>query len=250
VAELTQEQFEQLPEFVRGDYEKAGEVYRPVAEGKLSALKGSLNDLDSKYKQANSRIEEIERSKAQEIENAKAEALKTARSKGDVETIEKRYQEQMADLEKRNGETLKQYEDRLKVRDERFVSSERKSIVGDISKELKILDKSEKLFFKLVQDRISVDPESGKVTFLDENGGATSLDKNGFIAELSKDEGFDSMRHKPLATGGMANGNNSGNGGADDAGKSEATKDAESAKKKGDLGGFLNAKLSNVGAKK
>ena len=149
MAELTAEQFGQLPDFVKGDYEQAGDVYRPVAEGKLSALKGSLNDLDSKYKQANSRIEEIERGKAQEIENAKAEALKTARSKGDVDAIEKRYQEQMADLEKRNGETLKQYEERLKVRDERFVSSERKSIVGDIAKELKILDKSEKLFSKL-----------------------------------------------------------------------------------------------------
>lgn len=238
MAELTQEQFEQLPEFIRGDYEKAGEVYRPVAEGKLSALKGSLNDLDSKYKQANSRIEEIERGKAQEIENAKAEALKTARSKGDVEAIEKRYQEQMADLEKRNGETMKQFEERIAKMSGAIKTKERSLIVGDIAKELKILPKSEKLFAKLVADRIDVDPETGKRTFLDENGGATSLDMAGFIAELAKDEGFDVMRHADIARGGLANGNNgTGGGGA------STNEKAEAAKKTGDLNGYLKAHL-------
>lgn len=214
MAELSQEQFEQLPEFVKGDYEKAGEVYRPVAEGKLSALKGSLNDLDSKYKQANSRIEEIERSKAQEIENAKAEALKTARSKGDVETIEKRYQEQMADLEKRNGETMKQFEDRIAKMSGTIKAKERSIVVGDIAKELKVFDDSGKLFSKMIQDRIDVDPETGKITFLDENGGATSLDKAGFIAELAKDSAYDRLRQANVATGGNANGNNGSGGGA------------------------------------
>lgn len=205
---LTKEQFDQLPDFVKGDYEQEGEVYRPVAEGKLSALKGSLNDLDSKYKQANSRIEEIERSKAQEIENARAEALKTARSRGDVETIEKRYQEQMADLEKRNGETMKQFEERIAKMSGAIKTKERSLIVGDIAKELKVFDDSSKLFSKMIQDRIDVDPETGKVTFLDENGGATSLDKAGFIAELAKDSAYDRLRQANVATGGLANGNN------------------------------------------
>lgn len=238
MAELTQEQFEQLPEFVRGDYEKAGEVYRPVAEGKLSALKGSLNDLDSKYKQANSRIEEIERSKAQEIENAKAEALKTARSKGDVEAIEKRYQEQMADLEKRNGETMKQFEERIAKMSGTIKTKERSLIVSDIAKELKVFDDSGKLFSKMIQDRIDVDPETGKVTFLDENGGATSLDKAGFIAELAKDSAYDRLRQANVATGGNANGNNgTGGGGA------STNEKAEAAKKTGDLNGYLKAHL-------
>lgn len=214
MAELTQEQFEQLPDFVKGDYEKAGEVYIPVAEGKMRAMKGTLNDLDSKYKQANSRIEEIERGKAQEIESAKAEALKTARSKGDVEAIEKRYQEQMDDLQRRTGETVKQYEDRLKVRDDRYITTERKSVIGEVAKELKVFDDSGKLFSKMIQDRIDVDPETGKVTFLDENGGATSLDKAGFIAELAKDAAFDRLRQANVSTGGLANGNNSTGGGA------------------------------------
>jgi hypothetical protein len=241
VAELTVEQFEQLPEFVRGDYEKSGEVYIPVAEGKMRAMKGTLNDLDSKYKQANSRIEEIERTKAQEIESAKTEALKKARSNGDVEAIEKRYQEQMADLERRNGETLKQYEDRLKARDTRYIATERKSIIGAIAKELKVFDDSMKLFEKMIEDRISIDPETEKRVFLDEAGGATSLDVSGLIAELAKDPAFDRLRNKPVATGGLVNGNNGNGGGADN---HAANEKAAEAQKKGDLTGFIKASLN------
>lgn len=208
MADLKAEIYEALPDEVKGDYEKVGDVYRPVAEGKLSALKSSMNDLDAKFKTANSRIEEIERTKAQEIEAAKEEALKTARTKGDVAAVEKRYQEQMADLEKRSGEALKQRDERLAARDQRFIATERKSVVGDLAKELKIFDDSEKAFSKLISDRIDVDPETGKVTFLDENGGATSLDKTGFIAELAKDSAYDRMRQAESNRGGVATGNN------------------------------------------
>lgn len=208
MAELTEDQYGQLPDFVKSDYEKSGDVYRPVAEGKLSELKGKMNDLDVKFKTANSRIEEIERTKAQEIELAKEEALKTARSKGDVAAIEKRYQEQMADLEKRSGETVKQYQDRIEKMAGTIKAKERSLVVGDIAKELKIFDDSEKAFSKLIADRIDVDPETGKVTFLDENGGATSLDKAGFVAELAKDSAYDRMRQAESNRGGVATGNN------------------------------------------
>lgn len=237
MAELSSEQFEQLPEFVKGDYEKSGDVYRPVAEGKLSALKGSLNDLDAKYKTAASRIEEIERGKAAEIEKAREDALKNARSKGDTEAIEKRYQEQMADLERRNGETLKQYEERLKVRDERYISTERKGVIGDMAKELKIFDDCYKLFTKMVEGRVDIDPETGKKTILDENGGATSLDVAGLIAELAKDPAFDRLRQASVASGGKANGSMGSGGGA------SLNAAAEEAKKKGDLSGFIKANL-------
>lgn len=214
MAELTEEQFGQLPEFVKSDYEKSGDVYRPVAEGKLSALKSSMNDLDAKFKSANSRIEEIERTKAADIEAAKEEALKTARSKGDVAAIEKRYQEQMADLEKRSGETLKQYEDRIEKMAGAIKTKERSLVVGEIAKELKVFEDSQKAFSKLIADRIDVDPESGKITFLDENGGATSLDKAGFIADLAKDSAYDRMRQGDVNRGGVATGNNGTGGGA------------------------------------
>jgi tetratricopeptide (TPR) repeat protein len=239
VAELNKEQFESLPEFVKGDYEQAGDVYRPVAEGKLSALKGSLNDLDAKYKQANTRIEEIEKGKAAEIERAKEEALKTARNKGDVDAIEKRYQEQMADLEKRNGETLKQYEDRIAKLSGSIKTKERSLLVGNIAQELKVFDESKKLFSKLIEGRIDVDPETGKVTYLDENGGATSLDAAGFVAELAKDSAYDRLRQAAVSNGGQANGNNGSGGGA----SGKVNQAAEDAKKNGDVSGFLTATI-------
>jgi len=214
VAELTQEQFEQLPEFVRDDYEQAGEVYRPKAEGKVAALKSSLDAMDGKYKTAESRIKEIEDSQAAAIEAAKKEALETARNKGDVSAIEKRYQEQMADLEKRSNETVEQYKARLEALTDKLKTGGRKSIIGDLAAELKIFDDSKPLFEKLIGDRVDVDPETGKETYLDENGGATSLDKTGFLAELMKDKGFDRMRQAEANKGGLANGNNGNGGGA------------------------------------
>jgi len=248
VAELTQEQFDQLPDFVKGDYEKAGEVYIPVAEGKMRAMKGTLNDLDSKYKQANSRIEEIERSKAQEIENAKAEALKTARSKGDVEAIEKRYQEQMADLEKRTKQQVESLTERLTKREQESKQDKRARILSELADSLGVHKKAFSLFEDKVMKKIDFDIDNNKPIFLDGAGGATSLDIKGFLSELEKDESLDFIREKKLATGGLANGNNGGKGGAETA-KTEAQKTAESAKKNGDLGGFLNAKLSSVGVK-
>lgn len=210
MAELSLEQYEQLPDFVKGDYEQNGDVYIPVAEGKLSVLKGKMNDLDSKYKTASSRIEEIERSKASEIEAARDEALKTAMSKGDVAAVQKRYEEQMADLEKRSGETLKQYQDRIDKMVGQIKTEKRTSVISELARELKIIEKSTKLFNKVMRDRIDVDAETGKITFLDENGGATSLDKAGFLAELAKDEAFDSMRQAESNKGGLANGNSGG----------------------------------------
>lgn len=207
MAELSQEQFEQLPEFVKGDYEKAGEVYRPVAEGKLSVLKGKMNELDDKFKTTDSQLKEILAKHEDDRTKAEQAALERLKKEGKIDEI-------LADHERRSNETKAQYEARIEKMANAIKTKERSLVVGDIAKELKILDKSEKLFSKIIQDRIDVDPETGKVTFLDENGGATSLDKAGFIAELAKDEGFDAMRSAAVAKGGMANGNNGSGGGA------------------------------------
>lgn len=239
MAELSKEIYESLPDAVKGDYELSGDVYRHVSEGKVNALKSSLDNLDKKYKDASTRIEEIERTKAAEIEQAKEEALKKARTNGDVETIEKRYKEQMEDLERRKGESEKQHLERIEKLSTTLKTEKRTLLIGDIAKELKVFDESQKLFSKLIQDRVDVDPETGKITFLDENGSATSLDKAGFIAELAKDSAYDRLRQASIPAGGKANGNN-GRGGAS---TNDSNPAAEEAKKKGDLQGFLKASI-------
>lgn len=212
MAELTQEQYEQVPEFLKGDFEQVGEVFRLKAEGKVTALKQSMNDLNGKLKGMETSLNEIQEQKAAEIEAAKAEALEKARSKGDVAAIEKRYQEQMEDLQKRSGETIKQYEDRLAKLTDGIKASKKGELIADIAAKLNIFEKSRGAFSKLIGDRIDIDPDTGKATFFDVQGGALSIDSAGFLAELEKDEGLHPLRQAPATKGGFANGNNSGGG--------------------------------------
>jgi hypothetical protein len=204
VAELTVEQFGQLPDFAKGDYEKNGEVYRPVAEGKLSALKGSMNELDGKFKATESRLNEILSKHEDDRTRAEQSALERLKKEGKVDEI-------LADYERRSNETKAQYEARIEKLSNSIKTDKRNLVLNDLASDLNIFEDSRKLFSKLVQDRIDVDPDSGKITYLDENGGATSLDKSGFLAEIVKDPAFDRMRKAEANQGGGANG--SGNGG-------------------------------------
>ena len=204
MAELSEEQFGQLPDFVKGDYEKAGEVYRPVAEGKLSALKGSLNDLDGKFKQTEGQLKELLAKKEEDRTKAEQAALERLKKEGKVDEI-------LADYERRSSETKTQYEARIEKLSNSIKSDKRNLAINDFASKLDVLDKSKKLFAKLIESRIDIDPETGKRTYLDENGGATSLDDAGFLAELEKDEAYHPLRKANVNRGGDANG--SGNGG-------------------------------------
>lgn len=203
MADITAEIFEQLPEEVKGDYEQNGEVYRPKAEGKAAALKASLDALDGKFKTTDAQLKEILAKHEDDRTKAEQAALERLKKEGKIDEI-------LADTERRNNESKAQYEARIEKLAGRIKANERSVVLSDIASELKVFDDSRKLFSKLIQDRIDVDPETGKITFLDENGGATSLDKAGFIADLSKDQSFNRMRQSELNKGGVATGNSGG----------------------------------------
>ncbi len=207
MADLTEEQFGQLPEFVKGDYEKSGEVYRPKAEGKAAALKASLDALDGKYKTADAQLKEILAKHEEDRTKAEQAALERLKKEGKVDEI-------LADYDRRANETKAQYEARIEKLATQIKSEKRTSLVGEIAEGLAVFPESKKLFEKLIKDRIDVDPETGKVTFLDESGGATSLDKAGFMADLAKDTAFDRIRKADANRGGNANGNSNNGGGA------------------------------------
>lgn len=206
MADLTAEQFESLPDFVKGDYEQSGDVYRPVSEGKLKSLKGKMDELDTKYKTTDSQLQEILAKHEEDRTKAEQAALERLKKEGKIDEI-------LADHERRANETKAQYEERIKKLSDSIKSKERELVLGEITDALSVLDTFKGKFKKLIADRIDVDPETGKVTFLDENGGATSLDKAGFIAELEKDTAYDSVRKADVNRGGRANGNNGNNGG-------------------------------------
>jgi len=80
---LTVEQFEQLPEFAKGEYVETDKGYQ---HGGFVKLKGSLDDLDTKYKTIESQLNSVNEAKQAEIEEAKKQAYEEAKK---METLKK-----------------------------------------------------------------------------------------------------------------------------------------------------------------
>lgn len=219
MADLTPEQFEQVPEFLKGDFEQVGEVYRHKTEGKVATLKTSLDGLDKKLKDHQT----AEQAKIEAAEKAAFEKLK---KEGKVDEI-------IADYEKRIGETQKQFEERIQKMSETAKRDKRNAIVADLAAEL-ATDTGKKTFSRLVESRIDYDPETGKTIFLNEDGSASSLDLAGFKAEISKSDLYAPVIKATVNTGGIANGNNGG-------GSAHPVK--------GDFGGDREARKAAISAK-
>ena len=210
---LTKEEYEALPEKARAAFAEDGDQFVPVKDAKL---KQTLDDVDSKYKSAEQKARELEErlnsyeeQKKQEIEEAKRKALDEARSKGDVKAIEERYQQQLADLEQRTGETLKEREARIEKLTGTLKSREKNLLATKLAGDL-ATDVGRDLFTDVVQSRIDVDVETGKTIFLNADGSASSLDLEGFKAELKKDARLKPLLKSGAVTtgGGLANGSN------------------------------------------
>lgn len=241
MGDLTKEQFEQLPDFVKNDYQDVDGVYKHAGVVKL---KSTLNDLDSKLKTTQSQFEELngkmseyDKNKQAEIEAARAKALEEARSKGDVETVEKRYQEQMADLEKRVA--AKTREDVSKEFTLKGAQAQAQAELSDIVSGLKPVDDEAADVLKATLRNRQQVAEDGKIIYLNEDGSASTLDKNGFIAELKKAGKYKRLRQAEAAAagGGLVK------GGLDAGGSLTTNEAAQAAKKKGDLKGFLQASI-------
>lgn len=190
MADLTAEQFEQVPEFLRADYVQEGEVYRHASDLKVGKLKSSLDGLDQK-------LREFEKGEQAKIEAAQAAALEKLKKEGKVDEI-------LADAERRIGETTKQFSERIERMTNQIKTEKRSALVADLAAEL-ATDKGSRAFKALVQSRIDVDAETGKVTFLNDDGSASSLDLSGFKAELMKDDSLSPLLKADLVTQGGGN---------------------------------------------
>lgn len=213
MSEYTQEQFAQLPEFMQKDLVKVGEGYKHAGVVKL---KESLNDLDSKVKSYESQTQELsgkltafEQAQKDAIEKAQQEAYDRAKKEGNVGEIEKRYQEMLEDSKKRSGETIAQYEDRIKKMTDNIRNEKVNAVVSDLAAR-HATDQGREAFKRLVKSMIDYDAEKGELMFKDSNGSALGLDLAGFEAELSKDAALAPVLKANVATtgGGLANGGN------------------------------------------
>ena len=188
MSELTQEQYEQLPDFVKGDYEEQDGKFVSVGELKAAKLKQSLNEVDSKYKtqlnEVNEKLSTFEQQQKTAIEKARQEALEEARNKGDVAAIEKRYQEQMADLEKRTAERVRGEVD--KEYSLKFAKQNAEKELLSIVSALKPVDEDAADLLKIDLGRKQQVTEDGKIIYLNDDGSASTLDSKGFIEQAKK----------------------------------------------------------------
>jgi hypothetical protein len=230
---LTQEQFEQLPDYAKPDYTQHEDSYIPVAELKSGKLKASLDNLDAKFKAS-------EQQKAQEIEAARSKALEEARSKGDVARIEKEYEERMLDLEKKTAERVRaEVEQELTAKQ---ATQQAAALADKIGLTLGIDSEDGETIADLIRHRVKIEPSTGKEIYYGADGSALSVDRAGFEAELKKEARFKRLIKADVTTrgGGMAQGSTGHGGSAPD-----TNAKAEAAKKNGDLRGYLNAAFNN-----
>ena len=200
---LTKEQYEQLPDFVKSDYVETDDGYK---HGGFVKVKQTADDLNSKFeserkeRQAlNERLSEFEKTKAAEIEAARKEELEKARTKGDVVEIEKRYQEQMTDLEKRTAEKVRA--ETLAEVAEREAESKAVNITDKIARKLAVDDGAADALFELLRKRVTF--SNDKPIFINDDGSASSLDESGFIDEVKKSPRYKYLiKAEPSTNGG------------------------------------------------
>lgn len=200
MADLTEDQFGQLPDFVKTDYEKVGDTYKPVAELKLSSLKTKFDEFNAKYQTTDAKLKEILAKSEEDRTKAEQAAFERLKKEGKVDEL-------IADYERRMGETKKQYEERIERMTASAKKDKRTAIVSELASEL-ATDSGKKAFSRLVESRIDYDPETGKTIFLNEDGSASSLDLAGFKAEIEKSDLFESLIKANVNKGGDANGSN------------------------------------------
>ena len=202
MADLTQEQFEQLPDFVKGDYEQDGDVYKHAG---FLKVKRTANELDAKLKETSGRLSEYEQKQSERQAEAERKALEKLKAEGKVDEI-------LADAERRIGETTKQFNERIDRMANQIKTEKRSAVVSDLA-EL-ATDKGRAAFKKLIASRIDVDAETGKVTYLNDDGSASSLDLAGFKAELLKDDSLSPLLKGDVVTTGGGNAQGSTGGSA------------------------------------
>ena len=227
MADLNQEQFEALPDFIKADYQQDGEVYRHSAEFKAAKLKSSLDGLDSKLKETSGKLSEYEQKQSERQAEAERKALEKLKAEGKVDEI-------LADAERRIGETTKQFNERIDRMANQIKTEKRSAVVSDLA-EL-ATDKGRAAFKKLIALRIDVDAETGKVTYLNDDGSASSLDLAGFKAELLKDDSLSPLLKGDVVTTGGGNVNGSNGDGRTSFGK-------------GNMGGSRDERRAAIAAK-
>lgn len=211
------EKLDDVPEKFRGDYIEVKEGDKVVFRNKAfialkevnERLKGKTTTLEEKATAYDKLQAEVEAKRVKD----EADRVKGLHDKSDYKSLLEELQQKYTDLEKRSGETQKQYDERVGNLQTKISSKAVESTISDLA-EL-ATDDGKKSFKRLVKDRIKYDPETEKYTFLDEDGGATSLDLAGFKREIENSDMYAPLLKAKVSTGGFGRNATKGAGGAD-----------------------------------
>lgn len=192
-----------IPESMRGDYVEVEKDGGKVFQHKeFQKVVGAMNRKTEERNAADAELKQYRSKEAERQAEAEKKALEKLKSEGKIDEI-------LADSEKRHGETVKQFEERIAKRDAVVIKKARESVVNELGG--LATEKGEKAFKKLIAERVDYDPENDKYTFKDEDGGVTSLDFAGFKADVMKSETYATMLKASTSSGG--HGTNAGHGG-------------------------------------
>ena len=200
---LTQEQYDELPDFLKDAYVKDGDGYVTEDSLKVASLKGSLDNLDLKMK-----AEERERDEKVRLaaEQAREEALEEAKNKNNVDDILRIEREKLEDEQAR----IESQREELKGVKQALADEKLANVIDSLA--VHAVTKLKGAFKILIKQYVNVDINTREVTYLNEDGSASSLDQQGFIKDLAKRETFAEFikGSTPTSGSGLADGGQSG----------------------------------------
>ncbi len=210
---LEVESLDVIPESSRGDYveKKDGDKVTFIHRA-FVAVKEKNQKLESRlteYDTLKTKLQSIEDERAKESREREERKLKGLHDAKDYEALLVIEQQKLQDMERRTGETKKQYEDRVEALKSRISDKAIKSTISELSELAH--DDHKAAFARLVKSQVTYDAETDKYTFLDDDGGATSLDLEGFKSHIKGSTVYAGLVKAESSKGGL--GENSRNSG-------------------------------------
>lgn len=212
--------------------EKYREQYVEVKEGDKTLWRNkgfiAMKEVAEKHKTKAVEFDALKGELSAKAEKAEAERIEALREKGDFKAL----------LDDATAK-LTAAQERAQARDKLVSSKAKQSLIsgmGDV-----FIDEGRATASRLLDSMVNFDPEAEKYTFFDESGGALALDEKGFREYIKKSALFAPLVAADVSTGG--HGRNAQT--ADSSQKTKNNEKADTAKKSGDVVGFLNAKFNN-----
>ena len=193
---------EDVPEKFRADYvevEKDG--------GKIFQHKDFLTVIGAMKRKGEERdtlaneLKGYKSKEAERVAEAEKKALEKLKAEGKIDEI-------LADSEKRHGETIKQYEERIAKRDAVVIKKARDAVVNELSS--LATDAGHEAFKEMISRKVDYDPEADKYIYT-MCSGATTVDFAEFKADIMKSKTYAVMLKATVSSGG--HGKNVLNGG-------------------------------------